>query len=236
MGAIDQDQVRDFYERVEEIWPDDDRWHRHSHRQIRAFLRKMSFAPDAYILNAGSGDNDYGIQGNMHHMDLAENKISHFEHHTVGSIEATPFPNETFTDIVCVGSVLNYCDARRTVAELSRILRPNGRLILEFESSGGYGYRRNHAYRHSAAVVTVAYRNTSHSQWLYAPDYVAGLLRAAGFQEPGWFGYHYFSGICLWLGTSENTAAKWARLDALARLFPRIREHAHNFILTCRKT
>ena len=146
MAGIDHDKVRKFYERVEEIWPKEDLWHMHSYKELNAFLHNLCFSPNAYILNAGSGGNDYGLPHKMHRLDIAENKISNFENHTVGNIELMPFSGKKFTDIICVGSVINYSDAMTAIAELARVLIKKGRLVLEFESSGGYGYRGSKAY------------------------------------------------------------------------------------------
>ena len=46
--------------------------------------------------------------------------------------ECESYPFYVKTDI---GSVINYADAQRTIAEFSRLLKPNGFLILEFERS-----------------------------------------------------------------------------------------------------
>jgi ubiquinone/menaquinone biosynthesis C-methylase UbiE len=204
----------------------------HSHKKLTEFLHKLRFAPDAYILNAGSGGNNYGLPYKMHHVDIAENKISKFENHTVGSIESMPFPNETFTDIICVGSVLNYCDAVTAITELARVLKIDGRLILEFESSNGYGYILNKCYNQSATVVTVEYRNEPHVQWLYSYKYINSIVKAVGLQNIKSYGYHYISGICLSLGISESKSANYANFDFIARIIPVIKQHAHNYILT----
>ena len=49
-----------------------------------------------------------------------------------------PFKNQPIDIAVCVGSVINYCDAALTIAEFGRVLRKEGTLILEFDGSGVY--------------------------------------------------------------------------------------------------
>ncbi len=58
-----------------------------------------------------------------------------------------PFNNLFFDNILCVGSVLNYCDALTALSELSRVLKPNGNLILEYESSWGFEYLHKSCYK-----------------------------------------------------------------------------------------
>jgi ubiquinone/menaquinone biosynthesis C-methylase UbiE len=46
----------------------------------------------------------------------------------VGRVESMPFPNASF-DVVLAMGVLEYADARTALAEISRVLRPDGRLV-----------------------------------------------------------------------------------------------------------
>lgn len=55
------------------------------------------------------------------------------------SINALPFPDACFDAIYCY-SVLYYTDARRSVSELCRVLRPGGRLYLCSNGLGWYLY------------------------------------------------------------------------------------------------
>lgn len=51
-----------------------------------------------------------------------------------------PFAENSIDNILCVGSVLNYCDAIAAISEFNRVLKYNGHLILEYESSWGFEY------------------------------------------------------------------------------------------------
>ena len=236
VGELDQETVRDFYEKVEEIWPEDDPWHLYSKSQIEKNLRAHYFPTDAYVLNAGSGGSDYGLSCKMHHVDLAENKIMKHENYTVASISQLPFSDEQFTDIICVGSVLNYCGAVEALAELTRVLRPSGFLLLEYESSCGFGYMGQEAYyKQHAVLATVDYRRERHMQWLYSPCYINGVLGSIGLKIIKSIGFHYFSGLYLKITGNEQKATKFAKFDNIARRLPFIHMHAHNMFLVCQK-
>jgi len=60
---------------------------------------------------------------------------------TVGNAERLPFPDATF-DCVCSMGVLHHTpDTARAVAEVHRVLRPNGRVILMFYHRNSPQYR-----------------------------------------------------------------------------------------------
>ncbi len=103
-------------------------------------MKKNKFAENSYVLNARSGGNSYNLKCKQHHVDIADKKISHLELFTVSSIENLPFNDDCFDGIICVGSVINYCDAMQTISEFSRVLKRNDILIIEFENSYGYEF------------------------------------------------------------------------------------------------
>lgn len=163
MSHLDTEDIRKFYEDIPDVWPHDDMWHQYSRQTIEKYLLK-SVKCNMDILNAGSGGNNYGLDFDMHHLDIAENKVNQFPKFSVASIEAMPFSNATFDCVICVGSVLNYCDAIKAISEITRVLLPSGMLFLEFESSWGYEHKGTGAYRKDAEIVTLRYNEQPHKQ------------------------------------------------------------------------
>jgi len=54
-----------------------------------------------------------------------------------GLAEALPFPDRVFDKVVCKGAIDHFVDAGRTVAEMARVCKPSGRIIISvanFES------------------------------------------------------------------------------------------------------
>ena len=236
MNSVDLNDVKEFYNATPEIWAVDDLWHQWSLRQIQEYLSGIAFSNQDSVLNAGSGGNDYNIScKEMVHVDIAEKKLAGIPNAVVSSIESMPFPNGQFDGIVCVGSVINYCDAGAVVAEFSRVAKPGAVLILEFENSGGFEYRREACYKESAAVVTVQFQGVAHTQWLYSVPYIKSLLKAHCFSIQDVYPYHICSSLALSLNGLEGKSTKFARLDILARKIPPFAAHANNCIIRCKK-
>src|SRR5688572_20057798 len=101
----------------------DDPWHRHTAHAIRSQLRQWK--SDLFqtgrdrILNAGSGGDDLGIGSpRTIHLDIAERRLlSRDGLRLVGSVEAIPLSSGSVDSTICVGSVINYCDAAATIIE-----------------------------------------------------------------------------------------------------------------------
>lgn len=235
MKGIDVDKVREFYNATPAIWLPDDHWHQWSYHQIEKYLSQVHILPQQYVLNAGSGGNSYGLECNMVHVDIAETKLEGVSNSVVSSIEAMPFQSSIFDKIVCVGSVINYCDASAVISEFSRVIKHGGNLILEFENSGGYEYKGTTVYNKSAGIVTVKFQGSDHRQWLYSLPYIKNLLVANSFSISDVYAYHIFSSKALQLCRDESRAVRYARFDKIARKLPWMASHANNFIINCRK-
>jgi ubiquinone/menaquinone biosynthesis C-methylase UbiE len=100
-----------------------------------------------------------------------------------GDAHRMPFDDASFDAIVCVRVAHHFPDAPRIVAELARILRPGGVLVLEFANK-----------RHLKSVVKYALRRQDWSPFSpepyeyrplhfdHSPGEVKRLLRDAGFR------------------------------------------------------
>lgn len=235
MTSLDINAVRDFYNSTPAIWAPDDDWHQWSYKVIHKYLSAHSFSPKEYVLNAGSGGNSYGINTNMVHVDIAEEKLKGIENAVISNVEEMPFSSAVFDGIICVGSVINYCDACAAIAEFSRVLKSKGHLILEFESSAGYEYKGTSIYEKSADIVTVQFQGQDHNQWLYSLPYMRSLLSASSFKIMHVFPFQILSSLALHLNGDEKRSVKYARYDVVARKLPLVAAHANNIILNCQK-
>jgi len=235
MERINTEEVKVLYENVTEVWPTEDLWHSYSKRNIDAYVKKQSYSDHAYILNAGSGGSTYGIANRMHHLDIAENLIAHLPEFTVGSMEQLPFTSASFSDIICVGSVLNYCDAVSSIMELARVVTPGGSLILEFESSWGFEHIQNKGYKQSALLVEVEYSSQLTRQWVYDPSYIIKILEQAGFKIVDSFRFHYLSGLHYSRYQDSNKASKYTAVDSFIRRLPGLKNRSNNVIYRCVK-
>lgn len=231
---LDYKSIKDLYENVDDVWPQNDLWHLYSKAQIEKYLNNMAWESDDYVLNAGSGGNDYGINVLMHHRDIAKNLVEKFEDFSVGSIETLPFPEQTFSKIICVGSVINYCDAVNVITEFTRVIKKGGVLALEFESSCGFEHRKKDYYNNAATVVKLKYFDEYWTQWIYSPAYIKSILKSNGFKISDDYRFHILSALSYSKKESENLAAKYVKWDKLFR-HTLLARHANNVILRCVK-
>ena len=136
---------------------------------------------------------------------------------------------------VCVGSVINYCDAVSAISELARVLRPKGKLILEFENSYSFEYLGTKAYSAIADIITTQYQGKTHRNWIYSPKYIISILKQNGLSIDTKTYFHILSTLSLHFGNNEDHAASFAKYDRIANLFPFLRKHGCNLILRCTK-
>lgn len=232
---INEKEVADFYNKVEEIWPSNELWYKHTKKQIEKFVRKYAFENNNYVLNAGSGGYDYHLNVQMHHVDIAAEKIKHLPLYTIASIEKLPFAADTFDGVLCVGSVINYCDAIAAIAELSRVLKPGGKLLLEYENSYAYEYKNKSCYKANAQMIETIYQGNKQQQWVYSHHYINTILKKHGLKIISTHRFHIFSALMLYFGKNENSAARYAKFDIVGSHLPIINNHGSNFIVHCIK-
>ncbi len=236
MPNLDKEKIRTFYNSVENVWADDDPWHDYSQNVIAKYISKHDFFGDSIVLNAGSAGNTYGINcKTMYHVDIAEEKIKNIRNSFVASIEKMPFNDNFFDNIICVGSVLNYCDALNAISELSRVLKPKGNLILEFESSLGYEYIGTKNYRKNACIITTEYIETYHNQWLYSLKYIFKILDSCNLEIIKKQSFHIVDGL-LSKFLNDKISVKCTNIvDKFLRHMPYFKNHGNNMILHCKK-
>jgi len=217
-----------------------DRWHRFTatelQREIAHFWKSMPIPADCAILNAGAGGNDLDLlPDNTINLDISERRIQSSTFPVVGSVEAVPFKDHCVDIVLCIGSVINYADAALTISEFERVLRPNGMLILEFESSKSAELITQEAFGRSAAVAETFYCGRAEAVWVYSPKYIFNLLRAAGFTARKHVAVHVLSPWILLLLRNLNAATLIARLDRVGRQFACLNRFASNHLVFYQK-
>jgi SAM-dependent methyltransferase len=177
----------------------DDRhwWYRGRRRVLRASIDSLELASPCRILDAGCGSGrtldelaDYGdacgVDVSQAAVDATRSR-GHQAH--PGSVTALPFADATFDLVTCLDVVEHTPDDRRTLAELRRVTRPGGALLLTVPAhpmlwsahdEANLHYRRyTRGSLHDAAVDTdweIA-ANTYFNAALLAPATVVRLAR-----------------------------------------------------------
>ncbi len=147
-------------------------WYRGRRRIIRAELDRLPLAPGARVLDAGCGSGrtlqelvDYGeVQGVELSPEAAELARSRGHGEVlVGRLEALPFPDSTFDLITCLDVIEHTPDDRVTLAELLRVSRPGGWLLVTvpaYQALWSLHDEANHHYRrYSRAMLRDAALN-----------------------------------------------------------------------------
>lgn len=224
--------ARENYNKAEP-WPDEDVWHSYTYKilqeQVQNYIDKLKLKETDIVLNAGCGKTTYKTCATIIYMDIIEEYISSFENHIVGSIEKIPLQDSSVDCVICVGSVINYVDIQKAMSEFSRILKPNGILILEFERSNSAEFLFTKNYAKTVFMQTYHYNNQTHYLWMYDEKFVFQLAEFYNFNFKNKYRFHSLSSLLYRLGFSEERAAKYSKFDHW--LQPISQFWAHNEII-----
>ena len=157
-----------------------------------------------------------------------------FENYIVGSVEKIPLPDNFVDCVICVGSVINYVDIQKTLLEFSRILKPHGVLILEYERSNSAEFLFTKKYAKTVFMQMYHYNDQTHYLWMYNEKFVLQLAEFYNFICKGKYRYHGISSLLFRLGISAEYAAKFSKFDNV--LQPLSYPISHNQILILEKT
>jgi SAM-dependent methyltransferase len=117
----------------------------------------------------------YGAAALARAADRAHPAAGHLVHATCDA-EVLPFASATFGGVAFVDAIEHVPDPERAVAEASRVLEPNGELLLTFANRNSLNYVLNRALGHPE--YSTNYQHLGE----YTIDEVAGMLRRAGLE------------------------------------------------------
>ena len=220
-----------------EPWPDDDIWHSYTYKILQAhiqdYIDELQLKNTQVVLNAGCGKTTYKTRATIIHMDIIEAYVNLFENYLVGSIEKIPIQDCSLDCVICVGSVINYVDIQKAMSEFSRILKPNGILILEYERSNSAEFLFTKKYAKTVFMQTYQYNNQTHYLWMYAEKFVLQLAEFYKFCCKKKYRFHSISSLLFRFGLTEKKAAKYSIFDKWMQPFSCF--FAHNEILIFEK-
>ena len=197
--------------------PFDNLWYniaeKRTHRKVQKWLKNKINA-NTLILNAGSGGTDYKIKtGTMVHLDIVDKSVNMYEQFLIASIDCIPCENDSFDVVICIGSVLNYADVILSIKELSRVLKPSGILILEFERSNSAEFIFTNKQNKNVILCDEKYGKQRHKYWVYDEKFVCNILKNNGMKIKKKTRFHILSALVLRFINSEDKAARFAFLD-----------------------
>ncbi len=234
MDEINAAFVRKRYNEINEIWSEDDKWHYKTFKQIRKFIDgifEKSITQKQVILNAGSGGNSYGFDEEMlTNIDVAESKNYHYKNFIQSSIEKIPIENKQFDAIICVGSVLNYCDPIKVLNEFNRLLTLNGKMVLEFESSNTFELLGTENFNKRVVLAKTFYAGNQEIIWYYSEDYIREVLTLLDLKVTKYKRWHILSPLINRIIKSPNISSYFSNVDFIFRRIPYINRLCSNVI------
>lgn len=242
MRSIDKNAVIKKYNSLEKIWDPEDKWHIITYRMIKKFiwnsLKIIRFSNNFIILNAGSSGNNYDIQEdyNIFHIDIASRNLNSCKNSMIGNIENIPLRNNSFDLILCVGSVLNYCDPLLVMNEFSRITKSNGFLIIEFENSRTFELVGTHDFNKGVTFVETFYNGEKENIWYFSENFILSLAELFSYNVIKKQRCHILSPLFYRFIKNETAASKFASLDRFCLSIPILRNFSSNSIFLLQKT
>jgi SAM-dependent methyltransferase len=193
MRAVDQDLMRAMLEVDERHW-----WYRGRRDVIRAELDSLPLPRPAEVLDAGCGSGrtlqelePYGTVCGIE-LDETAAELARSRGHgevTVGRLEQLPFQDRTFHLITSLDVIEHTPDDRATLAELLRVCRPGGWLLVTVPAYqalwSGHDEANHHYRRYSRSMLRSAaagagwtvHRMTSFNSVLLAPAAAVRVVR-----------------------------------------------------------
>lgn len=242
MTKIDPQSIKNRYNTVSNIWDASDKWHSRVFKLINNFLSKVEkliqLNADAVILNAGSAGNGYCFQQykNHIHIDIAYRTLKENVLSIVANIELLPIRHNKSDLVVCVGSVLNYCDPMKVIEEFSKTLKTEGYIILEFENSRTLELIGKRNYNAAATIIETFYKGEKETIWYFSEDYIVNILKLYGFSIELVLRYHIISPLIYRLTGLPNFSSYFAYLDPLFTYVPIMRTLSSNVLLLAKKS
>jgi SAM-dependent methyltransferase len=214
---------RKFFQEQYDIVESDDPWHRYARKVVdsttKNWFDRFGHERGPRLLNAGSGGRTHGISTPMTHLDLFDSKLVTTQQRLIANVGDIPADNNSFDIVICVGSVINYADPVRAIREFSRVIRPDGLLILEYERSASFEHLWNNRGSRSCLRVKTFYGSLATYLWVYADGFIDGLLSASGFKPITEFRFHALSSVVLAATNSPRIASLFTWGDSVMAQF-----------------
>jgi SAM-dependent methyltransferase len=150
---MDQELMRATFEVDEHHW-----WYRGRRRIIVAELDRLPLPPQGQLLDAGCGSGrtmeELTSYGSVRGIELSPEAAELARHRgfevEIGRLEELPWEADTFGLVTCLDVIEHTPDDRLTLAELRRVTRPGGFLVVTvpaYQALWSYHDEANHHYR-----------------------------------------------------------------------------------------
>lgn len=199
---IDREDVKSrakkTYEDLDAIWPETDAWSTHTRTAISKIIDQSVDQTCLAILNVGCGNNDYGLSARAVclNLDLSLHQCRKVERSVVADVEAIPFCDRIFDATICVGAVLNYVEPYDAIPELTRVTKPRGLLIVDFETTTTAELLFSNQWGRRVSVVERGYAGRRDKTFLFSAEHIKRIL--AQNQVEVTATHHYHLATAMW--------------------------------------
>lgn len=249
--------VAQLFDAMAPTYDDLEPWYEHLYAVLHGILREtIGPAPPAggSALDAGCGTgfqsalltelgwDAHGIDVSAGLLAVARRRLPAASF-ALASVETLPYPDARFDAVVCCGSTLSFVDdPARALAEMGRVLRPGGRLLLDCEHrpsldlawtlasalSGdalGYGVTAREAWHALIAGRSLRMVYPGYGPlWLFTRRELSAMLAAAGLTPVRAWGVHGVTNLLpsVLLHRQQVPRTLGAAFRALCRLDARV--------------
>jgi hypothetical protein len=242
MSASDSDYqkwVVQKYNRLTKIWADGDLWHARMREDIISGVRRVARyqrKPPDLVIDVGSGGLAQDIKClNYIQVDIACQKLVGARLAICADAQRLPFANGIADQVICVGSVVNYCSLFELVGELSRIAKRGAHIILHAELSNSLELIFSRHFRSNTTFLSTVYQGEER-QWLYSRRNIRQALAAVGLRIVEERYFHILSALAQKIIRDRNRAARLTKLDRLIGRLSALGTVADNAVFICERT
>jgi SAM-dependent methyltransferase len=230
-------RAKKAYEILEEIWPETDAWSTHTRRNITKIVETVIDKNHLRILNAGCGNNDYGLSSRAEciNLDISARQCREIKRAIVADVESIPFRNESFDATICVGAVLNYVEPYEAIPELARVTKRGGLILIDFETTSTAELVLSKAWGKRVSVIERNYAGHSDKTFLFSVGYIKTILEQYDVEITATHYYHLTTAIWHRIFSSVKLPAMAFSIDEWACRVPCLRHISSNVIFVCRK-
>lgn len=237
---IDLGKVKKLYDEMDEIWPKNDLWYSYTYRNICKyidnFLKENNIKDCFNIVNIGSGGNEYHIPGEHYHIDISSKNMDNLQHFFVGNAEDMPFDSNFFDVGLCVGSVINYCDPVLVIKEISRVLKPRGKCVLDFEQTKSLQFLGTSIFHSKVSLINSFNNGNIDTIWVFALSHIKKICKYNDLKISNVSFFHLLSPLIYRITKDEQYSSRYCKHDSIIKYIPILSKLSCNVIMTLEKS
>lgn len=230
-------RARSTYDATQVVWPETDKWSCHTRAIIGEIVHLITQKNAPAVLNAGCGGNDYGVGQRASacvNLDICPRQCWNMQRAVVADVESIPFADNIFDIVLCVGAVLNYCEPYAAIPELFRVAKPDGLVVIDFETTQSAELLFSSHWGKRVSVIERRYAGRIDKTLLFSADHMKRIVEQNG-RIIKIHRYHTASAAWLRIAHSGDIPNIVLSLDKLLSRIPVLGALASNSIFVCQK-